>query len=209
MKRDTHPDGQEGRIALLLARCDAGCRWLAKVMLLASGWGVLFMGVLVAADVLWRALSGNNFGGVDEIASYLLAISISWSLAAAFHARAHIRVDLLYRRCALPVRAALDALATLSLLGVALFLFYSSWAVLSTSWSLRSSSASSLQIPMVVPQALWVFGTGVFFVSLLIGWIRLITNLIGGHYMTIVRRHGVLSADEEAMDALTQSRGGQ
>lgn len=202
------PDGQGGGIASLLARMDAGCRGLARLMLLASGWAVLFMGVLVAADVIWRAVSGSNFGGVDEIASYLLAISISWSLAAAFHARAHIRVDLVYRKFPLPVRAVVDGLATLSLLGVALFLLYSSWTVLGTSWSRGSTSASTLQIPMVVPQATWGFGAVVFFAALLVSWARLIVDLLGGRFLDVVRRHGVLSPDEEAMDALTQSRGG-
>lgn len=153
MTRGVTRDGQGGIIVSLLARGDADCRGLARLMLLASGWAVLFMGVLIAADVIWRAVSGSNFGGVDEIASYLLAVSISWSLAAAFHARAHIRVDLVYRMFPLPVRAVVDALATLSLLGVALFLLYSSWTVLGTSWSRGSTSASTLQIPMIVPQA--------------------------------------------------------
>ncbi|MCZ4351000.1 TRAP transporter small permease [Roseovarius aestuarii] len=203
------PQGQGGGFALLLTRCDAGCRKLAHAMLLVSGWGVLFMGVLIAVDVIWRGLSGHNLGGVDEIASYLLAISISWSLASAFYARAHIRVDLLYRKCALPLRGALDAVATLSLLGVAVFLLFSSWTVFSISWGRGSNSASSLQIPLVVPQAIWVMGMLVFFASLLIAWVRLMTDLLSRQSLEVVRRHGVLSADEEATDALTQSRGGK
>lgn len=208
MMRGSSSENRGGVVASLLTRCDTGCRHLSRLMLIVSGWAVLAMGLMVATDVAWRALSGHNFGGVDEIASYLLAICISWSLAAAFHARAHIRVDVFYRKFPLPVRAVLDVVATFSLLCVGIYLLYSSWTVLETSWSRSSNSASALQVPMVMPQAIWALGAVVFMVSLLVAWLQMILDVLGGRMLAVVGKHGVLTAEEEAMDALTQSRGG-
>lgn len=197
----------EGGDALLLARIDEGVRRLAHAMVILSGWGVLAMGLLVAADVLWRAVSGRNFGGVDEIASYLFAIGVAWSLASAFHARAHIRVDIFYRRLPLVPRVVIDLLAMLSLLLVAVFLIYSSWTVLETSWARSARSASTMQIPLIVPQALWCFGICVFCLSILSALLRAAAELPRGRLMGIAGRHGVIRADEEAQEAVIQSRG--
>ncbi|WP_158247926.1 TRAP transporter small permease subunit [Paracoccus sp. SY] len=176
-------------------------------MILLAGWGTLAMGLLIAADVLWRAATGNNFGGVDEIACYLFAIGISWSLAAAFHARAHIRVDILYRELPFIPRIALDILATLSLLIVAAFLTYSSWLVLETSWLRGARSASSMQIPLVIPQGLWLLGVLVFAASLISALTRSVLDIASGHAVAVVARHGVPTPDEEAEYAVLQSRG--
>lgn len=199
-------DNVQGRMPLL-ARLDEAIRWLSNGMILMAGWGTLGMGLLIAADVLWRAATGSNFGGVDEIACYLFAIGISWSLAAAFHARAHIRVDIVYRELPFIPRVALDILAMLSLLIVAVFLTYSSWLVLQTSWARGARSASSLQIPLVVPQMLWLLGVLVFAASLTSALLRSFVDIARGYAIAVVARHGVPTADEEAKHAVLQSRG--
>lgn len=197
----------EGARAPFPIRLDEGMRRLAHGMVILSGWGVLAMGLLVAADVLWRAATGRNFGGVDEVASYLFAIGVAWSLASAFHARAHIRVDIFYRRLPLMPRVVIDLLAMLSLLLVAAFLIYSSWTVLGTSWARSARSASTMQIPLVVPQALWCFGICIFCLSILTALLRAAVELPRGDLMGVAGRHGVIRADEEAQEAVTQSRG--
>lgn len=190
-----------------VARVDEGVRRLSHAMVLAAGWGMLIMGLMVAADVLWRAVSGRNFGGVDEIASYLFAIAISWSLASTFHARAHIRVDALYRKLPFVPRIALDITAMLSLLMVALFLCYSSWLVLDTSWGRGARSASALQVPLVVPQALWLLGAALFAVAVVSALVRALDDMLRKRGVAVVARHGVPTPDEEAQYAVVQSRG--
>ncbi|WP_163852079.1 TRAP transporter small permease subunit [Pseudooceanicola aestuarii] len=196
----------QGRAPLTTA-FDEALRQLAHGMVLTAGAATLTMGLLVATDVLWRALSGRNLGGVDEIAGYLFAIGVSWSLASAFHARAHIRVDILYRKLTFVPRLALDISAMLSLLIVAGFLTYSSWLVLTTSWTRDAHSASSLQVPLVVPQAIWMLGILVFLAALLTALARSFADLLAGRAVSVIARHGVPTPDEEARDAVLQSRG--
>lgn len=198
---------KDGTAANVVASLDRGVRRLAHWMIVAAGWGVLAMGLLIAADVLWRAVFGRNFGGVDEIASYLFAIGISWSLTAAFHARAHIRVDIFYRKLGLAPRAGLDVLAMLSLLCVAAFLTYSSWLVLETSWMRGARSASSMQLPLIVPQALYMLGVVVFLAALILSLLRGGIDMIAGRSVAVVARHGVPTPQEEAQYAVMQSAG--
>ncbi|MBJ3777091.1 TRAP transporter small permease subunit [Acuticoccus mangrovi] len=195
------PDSRGGAID----RADLACRALAHAMVLASGWAVLVMGLMVAADVAMRASIGRNLGNVDEIASYLFAIGISWSLASAFHARAHIRIDILYARLPIVPRALLDLSAMVSLLAVAAFLTYSSWLVLSTSWARNSHSASTLQMPLVVPQGLWLFGILVFGVCLLVALLQAVRDLLARSPRAITQRHGVTRPEDEASEAVAQS----
>lgn len=191
----------------LMTRCDEALRRLAHGMVLSAGAATLFMGLLVAADVLWRAATGDNFGGVDEIASYLFAIGVSWSLASAFHARAHIRVDILYRKMPFILRLALEIASMLSLLIVAAFLTYSSWIVLGTSWARNAHSASSLQVPLIVPQALWMFGIVVFLLVLGTALLRSLTEILQRQAVAVIARHGVPTPDEEAQHAILVSQG--
>lgn len=199
-------DNVQGHMPLV-TRLDEAIRWLSNAMILIAGWATLAMGLLIAADVLWRAMTGSNFGGVDEIACYLFAIGISWSLAAAFYARAHIRVDIIYRELPFIPRVALDILAMVSLLIVAVFLTYSSWLVLETSWLRGARSASSMQVPLVVPQTLWMMGVLVFAASLISALLRSVVDLASGRAVAVVARHGVPTPDEEAEYAILQSRG--
>jgi TRAP-type C4-dicarboxylate transport system permease small subunit len=196
-----------GGFAALVHRADTICRGLSQGMIIASGWGILLLGVLVSIDVVMRKVSGRNLGGVDEIAGYLFAIGISWSLAAGFYARSHIRIDILYQRFALIPRALLDLVAIVSLLFVALFLVYSSWLVLETSWQRSSHSASSLQVPLFIPQAAWLCGMVAFALSLAIATLKAGLAFAGGQRLAIVRDYGVMTPDEEAEEAVQQSLG--
>lgn len=191
----------------MIARADRSCRVLAHWMILTSGWGMLALGVLVSIDVLSRKILGTNLGGVDEIAGYLFAIGISWSLAAGFYARSHIRIDIVYQRFSAVPRSLLDLLAILSLFLLALFLVYSSWLVLETSWLRASRSPSSLQVPLVIPQAIWVFGMVAFAVSLGVALVKAILDVVAGKHRAVTRDYGVVTPDEEAEEAVQQSLG--
>lgn len=191
-----------GRDDGALCRADAVLRQLARAMLLASGWGLLGLGVLVALDVAARNTLGRNIGGVDEIAGYIFAIGISWSLAGAFYVRSHVRIDFLYQKAPLGLRSFLDAMSILALGFAAAFLAFSGWLVVSGSWSMGSRSASVLQVPLVIPQLLWFTGIVVFLAGLAVSLLRAGLTLAAGHYSEIAATYGIMSALEESQDAL-------
>lgn len=195
----TRPGGRDRGV---LDRADDALRWLARAMLLAAGWGLLLLGLLVTVDVAARNAIGQNIGGVDEIAGYIFAIGISWSLAEAFYARSHVRIDFLYQKAPLGLRSLLDVLSILALGFAAAFLAFSGWLVVSGSWSMSSRSASVLQVPLVIPQLLWFAGILVFLAGLVVSSLQACVALAGGRNRELAARFGIMSASEEAQEAL-------
>jgi TRAP-type C4-dicarboxylate transport system permease small subunit len=176
-------------------------------MIIASGWGTLCVALMVTVDVLLRRLLGTNLGGTEELAGYIFAISISWSLTAAFYARAHIRIDVLYRYFPTPLRTTLDVVSVLSLMAVGLFIIFSSWLVLTASYARGSLSASALQVPLVIPQAIWLFGSVWFALSLAVSLVWSLLSVSQGESISVRRAFGVVTPEEEAQEAIRQSSG--
>ena len=195
----TRPQGREGGT---LGRLDDALRRLARAMLLVAGWGLLLLGMLVAVDVAARNTVGRNIGGVDEIAGYIFAIGISWSLTEAFYARSHVRIDFLYQKAPPGLRALLDVSSILALGFAAAFLAFSGWLVVSGSWGMSSRSASVLQVPLVIPQLLWFAGMLVFLAALLVSSLQACLALAAGRHPELAARFGIMSASEEAQEAL-------
>lgn len=202
------PERSAGRpIASFIVSADQACQKLARVLVIMAGWCVMAIGFMVAIDVIARNLTGHNIGGVDEISGYLFAIGISWSLAEGFYARSHVRIDALYQRLPMISRSALDLVSLLALLFLAAFLIYSGWIVVSGTWARASRSASSLQIPLIIPQLVWLFGFVVFLASLLLAGLRALLHVGQGGALAIQQQLGVMTATEEADEAVKQSLG--
>lgn len=136
-------------------RATRWCTWFGGALILLAAF-------LIGIDVVLRKFFSTSIGGADELAGYALAIATAWSLAAALLARAHIRIDSLYGLLPLRLRLLLD------FLGLALFIGYfgliarHGWNVVLQSWHAGSRSQSALQIPTVIPQAIWILGLALF-----------------------------------------------
>ena len=123
---------------------------------------ILLAAFLIGVDVVLRKFFGTSIGGADELAGYALAIATAWSLAAALLARAHIRIDSLYVLLPLRLRLLLDFLGLALFIGFFGLIARHGWNVLLQSWSSGSRSQSALQIPTVIPQAIWILGLALF-----------------------------------------------
>lgn len=176
--------------------------------LYTGGALILAAAFLIGTDVLLRRFAGTTIGGADELAQFALAIGTAWSLAGALFDRAHIRVDSAYGRFPLPVRAVLD------ILGIALFIFFFAFVtwhalgVVGQSWTSGSVSHSALQIPIVVPQGLWLLGLVAFLFVAAILLFDAVGNLIRGDLRAVSRSIGTKSAQEEVDEELALARAG-
>jgi TRAP-type C4-dicarboxylate transport system permease small subunit len=139
-------------------------RKVSGALVLIGGAAILACSVLVMADVALRNLFGLSVLYSFELTSYAFGIAVALGLAEGVHAKSHIRIDVLYRRLALPVRSVLDCLALLLLAILATGLAYMAVGVAADSWSLGSRSTTTLSVPLVVPQGLWALGL-VFFAA--------------------------------------------
>jgi len=129
---------------------------------LASGWWLLLIAVATCIEMVTRKLFNFSLQGVDEIGGYTLAVTSALGFSYTLLARGHTRVDFLLSRLPVPLRAAMNALAMVSLSALSLFAVYRAFDVLSESIEFQSHSTSPLQTPMWIPQSLWFFGYVLF-----------------------------------------------
>ena len=140
----------------------------------ASAWfaGALIMAaaLIIGVDIVLRTVFVKSIGGADELAGYALAIGTTWGFAIAFVDRAHIRIDSLYGLFPRALRLVLD------FVGLGLFIAFFAlagwhgWGVVAQSLRSGSRSQSALQIPVAIPQIMWIVGLAV---SLIVGLILL------------------------------------
>jgi len=175
---------------------------IARLGLYSGGVLLLASAFLIGVDVLLRRFMGTSVGGADELAQFALAVGTTWSLAGALCDRAHIRVDSAYSRFPLRLRVILD------MLGIALFIFFfalvtwNAFGVLEQSWTSNSISHSALQMPIVIPQGLWVLGLVAFIFVATTLLLDAVVKLISGDFRAVSRSIGTKSAQEEVEEEL-------
>ena len=133
--------------------------------LVATAVGALL--VLTAAyilvEIVLRQL-GRSFGGTDEIAGYVMAITASWGLGYALVELAHVRIDLVHRRLPGAGRALLDVVAIAALALTVALVAFQCWPVLEKSLARGSRANTPLETPLWIPQGLW-FGGWLWFAA--------------------------------------------
>ncbi len=121
---------------------------IQRLLLIIAGILLVGMMVLTSADVV-----GNSFShpilGVEEMVSVMAAITIAFVLPTAHKKRAHIAIDILYRRLSPPLQKINDLLV--SSLSAILF-FLASKECFSYAAELKKAGevSSTLQIPLYI-----------------------------------------------------------
>lgn len=142
-----------------------GIRRFSQAGLWLGGALILLAAILIAIDVVLRAGFNTSIGGADELSGYALAIGTVWALGAALLDRVHIRIDSLYALFPLRLRLALDVLALVLFVTFFGLIGWHGLGVLEQSWIAGSRSQSALEVPLVLPQLLWLIGLAVFLVT--------------------------------------------
>ena len=132
------------------------------VIVLAVGWWLIVLSVLTCIEMVTRKLFSFSLQGIDEVGGYTLAIAGAIGFAYTLVTRGHTRIDFLVGKLPAGVRAVLNALAMVSLAGMAVFAVLRCWVVLAESIEFQSHSTTPLQTPMWVPQSLWLAGWAMF-----------------------------------------------
>jgi len=133
-------------------------RWIGII----GGYACLGLSFLIVVEILARKLLNVSLQGVDEIGGYVVAITGTFGMALAAFERAHTRIDVLLLRLPAHVQAGLNLLAFVALGIGAAFMAYTGWRTLSDSLTFGSVSSSPLQVPLWIPQSLWLAGLIIF-----------------------------------------------
>lgn len=164
--------------------------WFAGALIMAAA-------IIIGVDILLRTVFNTSIGGADELAGYALAIGTTWGFGIAFVDRAHIRIDSLYGLFPRALRLTLDVI------GLALFILFFAlggwhgWGMVEQSLRSGSRSQSALEVPLAIPQVMWLAGLAI---SLAIGIILLaiaLVRILRGHAGAATRIISTRSAQEE------------
>jgi TRAP-type C4-dicarboxylate transport system permease small subunit len=180
-------------------------RWADRIAFLmgrTAGWGYLLCACYITTDVITRRFFGFSSQGTVEISGYLLALGVTWGLAAALSHRSHIRVDLLVNKMPLGLRAYLHCLALLFLVAYSLILTDRSWAVARESFVLGSKDTSALYTPLAIPQTAWAIGFTAFAALTLILFARALLLLVLRQLGAVDRLLAPLSLEEGVREEL-------
>ncbi|MCF8533507.1 MAG: TRAP transporter small permease [Reyranella sp.] len=158
---------------------------------------MLVAACLVSTEVVSRKLLTVVYSGSDELAAYLFAVGTTWSLAYALVTRGHVRIDALYGRLPLRVRATFDVLALVTLGIVAFTLLDSGFDLVYANYIEGNRANTPLRTPLALPQIPWLFGLGLFFFSIAVALSRTLLALRRGDYVAANQTAGVVSQDEE------------
>ena len=132
-----------------------------------GGYGCLGLSFLIVYEIFARKLFNHSLQGVDEIGGYVVAIIGTFGMALAALERAHTRIDVLLLRLPARVQAGLNLLSYVALGLGAAFMGYMGWRTLDESLTFGSVSSSPLQVPLWIPQSLWMAGLVLFALSAL------------------------------------------
>lgn len=167
--------------------------------------GIIFGTVMIAlsftivAEILLRKFFSFSLGGVDELGGYAVAIVAPLAFLVAAADSAHIRINLLHARLPLRMRAALNAVATVSLALLALFLLYFTVQTVRETLEYRSIAQTPWATPLIYPQSLWLVAMAAFALGMLVISGRALALLAKGDWSTLDRRYGPESVSDEVL----------
>lgn len=167
----------------------------------AASWtfGVmmLLLTVAVTLETLLRKLFSFSLGGVDELSGYAIALGAPLAFTVALIQRSHIRINLLYLRLQPKPQAWLDAVATLTLGVLAIFLFVFTVKTVWETHQYQSIAQTPWATPLIYPQSLWLIAMLAF--ALPAAWIMLqaVVLLVQRNWSEMTRRFGPESIDDE------------
>jgi len=170
---------------------------LSRYAVWFGGALMIFAAIMVTVDVIMRKLFSVTLGGADEISGYLFGIATAWAFSYALLHRVNVRIDALYLLLPGWLRALLDLLGLILL---AIFVGVLTWRatlLFQDSLSFWSKSITPLQTPLAIPQAFWLAGLYLYFVTILLVIASTAWALLRGDMATVQRLAGVRTLDEE------------
>lgn len=190
----------------MLDRLLLGAEKVSRIAVWIGGALLIFAAVMTTVDVIIRKIFNWSFGGADEIAGYIFAISTALALAFATLQRTHVRIDALYLQLPKVVRPFLDILGFLLLGGFLTIVTESAYSVWLNSYESDSVSITPLVTPLAIPQGFWLIGLGFFMIVFTLILLRLIVALFQRDWLRIAQLVGPRGIEEEVAEERAHAR---
>jgi TRAP-type C4-dicarboxylate transport system permease small subunit len=163
---------------------------------------LLAAAVTICIDIFLRYAFSRTIGGADELSGYALAISSAWGFSAALLTRSHIRIDTVYVRVPSRARAVLDLASLAAFASFVALVTWHAWGVLQQSYVSSSRSLSAIEMPLVIPQTLWLAGLAFFVAVAVLLLARALLAYVKGDLASLFELIGSKSAVAEAKEEI-------
>lgn len=153
---------------------------LAFAVLLIGGVGMLMSMFLGVADVVGTQVLNVPVPGPRELTESTMVVIVFGALTYAQIRRAHIRVELIYRRMPPRVQAALDVLA--GLCGVLFFglLLWQAWGEALYSLQIREATVGLIRFPLYPARFVLAAGTALLVLRLILDLVADVPRIVTG-----------------------------
>ena len=173
---------------------------LSQVAVWVGGALLIFAALMTTVDVILRKLFNWSFGGADEIAGYMFAISTAFAMAFALLQRTHVRIDALYTILPARVRTFLDVVAFLLLSGFLGLITERAFSVWWGSYESSSVSITPLVTPLALPQGFWFAGFVFLMLVIVLLALRIAVAIFQRDWVRIAELVGARGLDEEVAE---------
>jgi TRAP-type C4-dicarboxylate transport system permease small subunit len=170
---------------------------VTRFFALLCGWWLLGYSLLVCADLVARRYFAVSLQGTDEIGGYTLAALAAFGFGHTLLVRRHTRIELALDALPAWPRAAAQVLAALAIAAFAAFAAWRGWAELSDSIEFMSVSTSPLQVPLWIPQGVWVAGLALFGLVAAVLALHALTLFLRGRLREVNAWYGPPTVQEE------------
>lgn len=169
----------------------------ARIASLTFGLIMLALSAAVTVETIVRKLFSVSLGGVDELSGYAIAIGAPLAFAVALIEQSHIRINLFHLQMGPTMQAVLNAVAAITIGVLAVYLLYFTIDTVRDTQAYRSIAQTPWATPLIYPQTLWLVAMAAFAVPAAILAVRAALLLLRGDWMTLNRRFGPESVEEE------------
>lgn len=142
----------------ILLRGHGAIERTARVLVWVCGSALIVMSFVITVEALMRKFLNHSFGGVDEITSYVFAVTTTFAFPFAILQRANIRIDIVRNLFGRRLRIAMDILAWGSFTLVFALITYRACLLALQSYEQGARSISPLRSYLAIPQGLWSIG---------------------------------------------------
>ena len=182
--------------------CRRAVARLGTLMGYVAGWGFIVTAAFITFDVIARRFFGFSSQATTELTGYALAFGISWALAHALTARAHIRIDVLINHLPARLRYPMHLLSLAALLVFMGFIAKGAYDLVDESILFNATDISVLRTPLWIPQGLWAFGIAVFVLLIALLLLESLLLVIAGRGREAEALVHMRTYEEEVEEAL-------
>ncbi|MGJ8580984.1 MAG: TRAP transporter small permease subunit [Psychromonas sp.] len=155
-----------------------------------AGLALLACITLIILDIVLREF-GISFSGSEEISGYVMAAVTSWGICYGLTVKAHVRIDFLREKSNSFIRSLFDLIALAALSYVAVYLAYYAIPVLTKTLKSGALSNTAMEVPLYLPQSIWLAGWIWFAISSSLLLIISLILVLQGKYQLVHKNIGI------------------